>query len=183
LAQQLLVETAARIGADVPFFLSGGTARGRGRGDRIEALPPLATVHLLLGCPPFGSATAEVYRRAAERLTLPGVGVSLAPSEAHKWPENNDFAFMVNDLERVAFEARPELRGFRDALLGAGAKAALLSGSGSTVYGVFREARQASSACAQLESRFADWRLLSTRTVEAAAHVVPQGDQAVGRGP
>jgi 4-diphosphocytidyl-2-C-methyl-D-erythritol kinase len=169
---------AAEIGSDVPFFLEGGTARGTGRGELIEALPPVRRLHLLLGCPPFGTSTAEVYKWASNRLTLPRDGVSLAIPTAHKWPGDNDFAFMVNDLEPVVFEVRPALRNFRDALLGAGAKAAMLSGSGSTVYGVFRGEDQVEAAVSRLGAMYEGWRLLPSRTVAAVAHVVERDDRS-----
>jgi len=169
---------AAEIGSDVPFFLDGGTARGTGRGERIEALPALRPLHLLLGFPPFGTSTAEVYKQASIRLTLPGDGVSLAILKAHKWPGDNDFAFMVNDLEPVVFEMRPALRDFRDALLGVGAKAAMLSGSGSTVYGVFGSEDDIEAAVSRLGNEHEGWRLLSSRTVAAAVHVVERGDKS-----
>ena len=169
---------AAEIGSDVPFFLEGGTARGTGRGERIEALPAVRPLHLLLGCPPFGTSTVEVYQRASTRLTLPGVGVNLAILKAHKWPVDNDFAFMVNDLEPIVFEVRPALRDFRDALLRAGATAAMLSGSGSTVYGVFCGEDEVGTAVSRLGAVFEGWRLLPSRTVAAAAHVVERDDKS-----
>jgi len=169
---------AAGIGSDVPFFLVGATARGTGRGERIEPVPAVRPLHLLLGCPPFGTSTAEVYRRASSRLTLPRDGVNLAIPTAHKWPGDNDFAFMVNDLEPVVFEVRPELRDFRDALLGAGARAAMLSGSGSTVYGVFCGEDEVRAVASRLGAVYRGWRLLPSRTVAAAAHVVERDDKS-----
>ncbi len=163
---------AAELGADVPFFLTGGTARGRGRGDRIERLPFVGGVGFLLGIPPFGISTEEVFARASRRLTLPGIGVSLPRLSAHKWPVENDFAFVVNDLEEVVFRGWPELVRFRGGLLGAGAKRALLSGSGSTVYGIYDEPSKLEEAMDVLKDRFPGWRLVATQAVEAAAHVV-----------
>lgn len=167
-----LLEMAAELGADVPFFLTGGTARGRGRGDRVERLPFLGATLFLLGLPPFGISTAEVFARAATRLTLPGIGVSLPCLSAHKWPVENDFAFVVNDLEAVVFKGWPELVRFRDELLGAGAKRAVMSGSGSTVFGIYEEPGRLEEAMVGLKHRFPGWRLLATQAVEAAAHVV-----------
>jgi 4-diphosphocytidyl-2-C-methyl-D-erythritol kinase len=156
---------AAELGADVPFFLTGGTARGRGRGDRVAPLPFAGDRSIVLGCPPFGVPTAEVFHRVAARLTLPGNGVSVPVLSAHKWPEEKDFGLFGNDLEEVVFAEWPELRGFRDALLKAGAGAALLSGSGSTVFGVFSGPGTADRAVQLLQSRFAGWRVLMTRFV------------------
>jgi len=167
-----LAAMAAELGADVPFFLVGGTARGRGRGDRVEPLPFIGPIRFLLGIPPFGISTAEVFDRVASRLTLPGNGVSLPPLSAHKWPVENDFAFAVNDLEKVVFRGWPELVRFRDDLVGAGAGPALLSGSGSAVFGVFDDPEALRDTLVGLSDRFPGWRLLAVRAVEAAAHVV-----------
>jgi 4-diphosphocytidyl-2-C-methyl-D-erythritol kinase len=156
---------AAELGADVPYFLTGGTARGRGRGDHIEPLAFPGGVPVVLGCPPFGISTAEVFRRCSTRLTLPGNGVSVPLLLAHKWPKGNDFGFLVNDLEAVVFEGWPELEGFRDALLEAGAGAALVSGSGSTVYGVFSGSGSAARGADRVRARFGGWRVLTSRFV------------------
>lgn len=156
---------AVELGADVPFFLTGGTALGRGRGDRVEPLGFAGATPVLLGCPPFGISTEEVFRRAGARLTLPENGVSVGLFSAHKWPGDNDFRLLANDLEGVVFEGWPELKGFRDALLEAGAGAALLSGSGSTVFGVFVGPSSAARAVKRVQTRFPEWRVLMSRFV------------------
>jgi 4-diphosphocytidyl-2-C-methyl-D-erythritol kinase len=156
---------AAELGADVPFFLTGGTARGRGRGDRIEALPFAGGASVVLGFPPFGIPTGEVFRRVATRLTLPRNGVSVRLLSALKWREGKDFGFLANDLEAIVFEGWPELEGFRDALLEAGAGAALLSGSGSAVFGVFQGPEIAARAVLRVQPRFTRWRVMKTRFV------------------
>ena len=161
------LEAAAReLGSDVPYFLTGGTARGRGRGDRVDALPFVGEGAVLLGCPPFGIPTSEVFGRVSARLTRFGNGVSVPILSAHKWPEDNDFGFLANDLEAVVFEGWPELKVFRDALLEAGARAALLSGSGSTVYGVFPGSAAAARAAKPVRTRFPQWRVIETRFVQ-----------------
>jgi 4-diphosphocytidyl-2-C-methyl-D-erythritol kinase len=162
---------AGELGADVPFFLAGGTARGRGRGDRIEPLPFIGDIEMVLGLPPFGIATHEVFAGVRTRLTLPRNGVSLPAVTAHKWPGDNDFSFAANDLERVVFPRWPELRRFRDALLEEGARGALLSGSGSTVYGLLPGTVGPERVVERLTERFPDWTILLTRTVEGGARV------------
>ena len=156
----------------MPFFLTGGTARGRGRGDLIEPLPFVGPIGILLGLPPFGISTQEVFDGVRSQLTLPGIGVSLPPFCGRKWPEDNDFSFVVNDLESVVFGRWPDLRRFRDQLLVEGAGAALMSGSGSTVYGIFREAQGLDQVAGRMKDRFPDWRLLPTRAVEDSVHVI-----------
>jgi len=167
-----LVEMAARLGADVPFFLAGGTARGTGRGDRIEPQPFFGEKPLLLGLPPFGLSTSDVFSRFDAWLTLPRNDVSLPVLSAHKWPKENDFHSAVNDLEGVVFELRPELARFRNALLRERAKSALLSGSGSTVFGLFDDDSVRDLAAERLRESFRGWGLIGVRTVQGAAHVV-----------
>jgi 4-diphosphocytidyl-2-C-methyl-D-erythritol kinase len=164
LARADLEPLARELGADVPFFLHGGTALGRGRGDLVEPLPFAGEHDVLLGSPPFGISTAEVYGRLDAVLTGPRNGVSVPIFSAVKWREQNDFA-VSNDLEDVVFEGWPELKAFRDALLEAGARAALLSGSGSTVYGVFSGPEAAMRAAGSLRAGFPTWRVAATRFV------------------
>jgi len=107
---------AARLGADVPFCLSGGRARVTGIGDRVAPLPYEARSFLLV-LPPFGVDTGSVYRawdelRAAGRLPAPGT--------------------VVNELEAAAVHVEPRLRGWKDALEDATGLGARLAGSGST---------------------------------------------------
>jgi len=167
-----LQAVARELGADVPFFLLGGTARGRGRGDRVEALAAAVGRPMLLGMPPFGISTKQVFARLEARLTLPGNGVNLPIFSWHKLPVGNDFGLAVNELETVVFKGWPELRRFRDGLLDAGAGTALLSGSGSAVYGIFGSTDRLNRAAERLAAQFESWRLLRTRSVESAAHVV-----------
>jgi 4-diphosphocytidyl-2-C-methyl-D-erythritol kinase len=167
-----MLELARELGADVPFFLYGGTARGRGRGDRIEPLEPASERPLLLGLPPFGISTARVFARFSARLTPPGNDVSLRDPSAHKVPVGKDFRLAVNDLEEVVFRDWPELRRFRDALHEAGAEPAMLSGSGSTVFGVFDDEVAMHHAMRRLRAAFEGWRVIATRTVRSAVQVV-----------
>ncbi len=166
---------AGSLGADVPFFLHGGTAIGSGRGDRIEPLPFGGPVPLVLGFPPFGIATREVYERFDAKLTPTGNDVRFDRFTAGKWPRGNDLNSDVNDLEEVVFAGWPELSAFRDALLRCGASRAHLSGSGSTVFGVFQGSDRAEVAQAALGSRFTGWRVLGTRSIPDAAHLVATG--------
>jgi 4-diphosphocytidyl-2-C-methyl-D-erythritol kinase len=171
LSLEELVELGARLGSDVPFFLYGGKARGRGRGELIEPLPQSGEILFLIGIPPFGISTSELFSELRTRLTLPMNGVSLPLFSAHKWQEENDFHIAVNDLETIAFESWPELEIFRDALSRAGASSALLSGSGSAVYGIFRDAEQLNRAAGEMRVGFERWTLIRSRAIDRAAHL------------
>jgi 4-diphosphocytidyl-2-C-methyl-D-erythritol kinase len=149
-----LQAVAEEVGSDVAFFLHGGRARGTGRGEAIEPLPDAPDEFFVLLSPPFGLSTPDVYRAL-------GAGAAGAGSGAA------DGAPDRNDLEAAAERLRPELRVLREALTGAGAVSARLSGSGSTVYGVFPDAAAADGGAARLAGRVvAEIRI--SRTVSRA---------------
>lgn len=189
LRHEELADLAASLGADVPFFLVGGTSYGWGKGERVRPLPALRPTSILLGAPPFPISTAEVYAAHAAKvgtegrldpLTPENPGVTVPPSFL-KLIEENDFGQVRNDLEPTVLEGWPELGRFRSALEGAGARAACVSGSGSTVFGVFEAKSDASRAAESLVERFPGWRLLLARTVGDGVRVVdPEGRKAAG---
>lgn len=131
---------ASALGSDVPFFLLGGRARGTGRGEILTPLPDGPEGWLLLVFPPFSLSTAEVYGAlSAPALTDDAAAINLRGSDPKGGPDRND-------LEPAAESLRGELRRFRSALSGQGAASARLSGSGSTVFGVFGDEESARSA-------------------------------------
>jgi 4-diphosphocytidyl-2-C-methyl-D-erythritol kinase len=172
LGRDELAAIASSLGADVPFFLYGGTAVGTGKGDQVEAIPFAGKKTLLLGFPPVQISTAEVYRRLGANLTLQGNDVNLPGLRGLKLRENKDFGFAVNDLESVVFSGWSDLKRFRDALLEQGGQHAMLSGSGSTVLGVFSDAESMKRAVRQLAGRFKEWRLFETRTIREAIQLI-----------
>jgi 4-diphosphocytidyl-2-C-methyl-D-erythritol kinase len=145
LTQSELLQIAASLGSDVPFFLLGGRARGRGRGEVLTPMPDGPQEWLLLVLPPFSLSTAEVYGRVRARaLTGSPSATKVSGSDIGGGPERND-------LEQAAESLRGELRRIRSALAGAGARSARLSGSGSTVFGTFGTKEAASKAMTSLE--------------------------------
>jgi 4-diphosphocytidyl-2-C-methyl-D-erythritol kinase len=167
-------EVAASLGSDVSFFLTGGTALGTGRGEIVRSLPPIRVRPVVLGLPPFGLATPAVYAALRAPLTPVDAGVTV-PRLFVNFAEGNDFARATNDLEGPAFVVAPELATFRDALSSSGAEPALLSGSGSTVFGLFRDSEVAAEAARALAKRFAGWTIVATTTADRGARIVPRG--------
>jgi 4-diphosphocytidyl-2-C-methyl-D-erythritol kinase len=141
----VLVGLAAELGSDVPFFLSGGMAVGIGRGTELFPLPDTPSRPGLLAVPDVHVSTAEAYRCLSPRLTT--------ESE-----QNKIFSFQsvasaggvsetgCNDFEAVVMEQYPRLRLLKKRLERAGAAPALMSGSGSAVFGLFRTREQAARA-------------------------------------
>lgn len=153
---------AAALGADVPFFLTGGRARGTGRGDRIEPLPDGPDEALLLLIPPFPLATPEVFRAlGAPALTPESAPSNIRGSDPDEFPDRND-------LEPAAESLRNELRELRRRLVAVGARGARLSGSGSTVFGVFGSADEAEAAAERLGPFEDGTRAVVARTLTRA---------------
>jgi len=165
-----LMEIAAAIGSDVPFFAHGTPlALGAGRGDRLTPVPPLPPRSVVLVLPPFSVSTADAYRwldQAREGHVegdlahRPLAGLDGPPPST--WDDVADVA--ANDFEIPVFQRHPELRDIRDALRSLGARPALLAGSGAAVFGVFADAAVADAALAALRSEHPGWRVLHTGT-------------------
>jgi 4-diphosphocytidyl-2-C-methyl-D-erythritol kinase len=132
-------EVAQSLGADVPFFLVGGTARGVGRGDVLEPWPDLPPLAVVLAVPSFGVSTAEAYRwYDASGASASGAG---APDAGASWR-----AWLVgcrNDLEAPVVARHPSILAVKEQLQAAGAIHALMSGSGSSVFGLFETTARA----------------------------------------
>jgi 4-diphosphocytidyl-2-C-methyl-D-erythritol kinase len=163
----LLREVAAGVGSDVPFFLSGGTALGLGRGEEIYPLVDLPQHWVVIVRPPFGVSTAEAYawydedRAAGVREPRGELQVLPVP-----WPTRA--AQMINDLEPPVVRRHPEIASIKAALKEAGAVAAAMSGSGSAVFGLFRTRPSAARAVGPLGRSGA--RAVLTRTLSRAEH-------------
>ncbi len=139
-----LVPVAARLGADVPFFLEGGTALGEGRGDVVSPLPDLPPYQVCLVLAPYECSTAEIYRRWDS--TSPSRSLGPQGKEEQRLPDEpgEERPLTVqNDLQGVVFGLYPELEARLSLLRGGGAVAAALSGSGPTLFGLFRSREEA----------------------------------------
>ena len=135
-----LMEIAAGLGADVPFFLLGGRALGIGKGDEIYPLPDIPKLTLLIVSPrDIHVPTPDAYRwlHAPElaSLTKSAANHKLFEFCALCWSAQGER--LSNDFEEAVFRRHPRLNKIRRALLQAGASEALLAGSGSAVFGVF----------------------------------------------
>ncbi len=145
-----LLELAAVIGSDVPFCLQGGTQLAEGRGERLHPLPPLSDCIFVLCQPPFGSSTPALFRAIddAPPSQRPDFEVLLAAIRDLK-------AFapkMVNVFEPLLAREYPIINMLKENLLAHGALGAMLTGTGSVVFGLFTDAVKAASACAALQT-------------------------------
>jgi len=157
-----IADVAATLGADVPFFLAGGTALGLGRGDEIYPLADMPRHWIVLLIPGFGVSTSEAYGWwDAERELARGPIVREAQYVPGPWPSRS--AQMINDLEIPIARHHPEIDQMKAALRRAGAVAAAMSGSGSAVFGLFQKRRDAAVAVRTLSG--SGWQALLTESL------------------
>ncbi len=135
-----LEKIALSLGADVPFFIRCRPARARGIGERLQPLRGLPYFWAVIGFPGFPVSTAWAYRKLRTKLTKPIVNTSIANP-----PKNFDelTSLLVNDLESVTLKRYPEIGCLKEGLLREGAARVLMSGSGSSVFGIFKSQRAA----------------------------------------
>jgi 4-diphosphocytidyl-2-C-methyl-D-erythritol kinase len=155
LSPQKLHQTAAALGADVPFFLEDGPMWGEGTGTRLRATAvDLTGFTLLLICPKATVSTAWAYKawdRSLEEETLSGQNVLTPSLVKDKVFVSASYLFgLFNSLESAVFPAYPGLREIKEQCLKLGAAGALMSGSGASVFALFRDSGQAENAARML---------------------------------
>ena len=165
LSEGQLAELGVRLGADVPFFVRSEAAySARGIGELLAPVPGLTGGYVLLVNPGFAVSTRWVYENLA--LTSRGNPYILAPNSGaltsgNSGPESIDFhtapqACFVNDLEAVTIASHPVIGEIKQALVDFGARVALMSGSGPTVFGCFLRFSEAQSACRHFQNIYPD---------------------------
>lgn len=135
--EELLV-LGQRIGMDVPFFFAGGAAEARGRGDELEYFN-LPAMSIIIHHPGYPISTRWAYGNVGLNLTKEESWIKIL----RRGLVAQDFVdikkHLVNDFESLVFRTYPELQSIKEDFLARGAKAALLSGSGSCVYAIVDE--------------------------------------------
>jgi 4-diphosphocytidyl-2-C-methyl-D-erythritol kinase len=165
-----LAEVGLSVGSDVPFFLFGGAAWAAGRGERLvrARVPPLDLVLVYPRDPALAIRAGDAYRwlDAARQGSIP-------------WPiRRRPFSLtqVGNDLEAGCVDRHPSLRPLMGRLGNLGASKVIMSGSGPTVFGIFRAPRAAVEAARAIESKegvAADVQVLVARTRAAHPRVTP----------
>lgn len=157
LAMEKLLEIAAALGSDVPFFLFGGTALGVGRGVELYPLAELAAEPLLVVSPGLHVATGPAYQALGRGLTFPESSRSInsfrafvrALSETRSAAAAS--AFSANDFEAVVSSQYPLLKTIRGKLSRLEAAGVRMTGSGSAVFALFRSSQERERARRVLE--------------------------------
>ena len=157
-----LEEASLELGADVPFCIRGGTALAEGKGERLTPLPDLSGIHVVLCRPDFLCSTQELFR-AIDRLKIrlkPDVSgmVKAVEDQDLQGVTRRMFNVFESALNRSQAEQVRDLKGL---LLDAGALGAVMTGTGSGVFGLFADPDSAESAAARLRTL----RIMARHTV------------------
>ena len=170
-----LIDLATRLGADVPFFLIGGCAEATGTGTNLCSVTDVQPTPLIVITPNATVSTATAYA-SLNRGSLTTSESDSILSSSFARPVSGDSAqwSLHNDFEVVIFEIEPEIRRAKTALLDAGARGALLAGSGSSVFGIFDDEAARDRALSSLRSE-AGWRIFSCRTLSRAEYLQALG--------
>lgn len=157
-----LLPVAASLGADVPFFLIGGTAIGTGRGDELYPVDDADRLGVVIIKPSFGVATKDAYRWLDEDRAngLPETATARTREVHLGWP--TDPVVIANDLEAPVARRQPEVLDIIEACYREGAQVAAMTGSGSAVFALFNE-QIAPKAAKGLQRP--EWLVLLTRTL------------------
>ncbi len=131
-SKESLSQIAAKVGADVAFFLTGGTALVEGIGEQVSPIAEFGSgMHIVVVKPPCGVSTAVAY------AALDAIQVRHSAQATKRWPCSG----FSNDFEDVVFAMFPQIQAARRMLLDLGAEAVHLCGSGSAVFGTSIEPR------------------------------------------
>lgn len=159
-----LLQFASKLGSDVAYCFSGASlALGWGRGERMVVLPPLPPAPILLLVPPVPVNTAEAYRWIAEARQNQGRRGAVAMDLESLGSWGNVGRLAGNDFESPVFARLPAVRAAFEAVVGTKPLACRMSGSGSTIFGVYRNPRDRDDAAMMLGRKLG--RAIATETM------------------
>ncbi len=170
-SMEKLTELGSKLGSDVPFFLTGGTALGLGRGTELYALPDLTEEPILVVAPSVHVATGPAYQALGRSLTFTGMSSSINSFQAfvrtleQARSAKAAGALSANDFEAVVTRQYPQLKTIQGKLWGFGLrKQARMTGSGSAFFAIFESERERDRARGLLEG---------DRVFQGASRVLP----------
>ena len=161
-----LQRIAAELGSDVPFFLHGGVAIGTGTGSTIEPIKDMENRGMIIVTPYFAVSTAAAYATLAAP-TLTKLRAESTLTNYHSAAQEGFEA--VNDLEKTVFAAFPEIGIAKNRLLELGAKTALMSGSGASVFGIFDNEETRQTALKALGEQ-TNWRSFAVAAISRSKY-------------
>ena len=153
LSNNQLRALATQLGADVPFFIDGGTAYATGRGEIIEPFSLPIPFWIAVVTPPVHISTAWAYNHLAPKRNGKGSGLQAKLAKQISNPQKLTSAIQ-NDFESLVFQTYPELNRIKEKLNESGAVFSLMSGSGSSIYGFFEGEKTAIDALSSFPKNY-----------------------------
>lgn len=161
LSEPSLLQLTAKIGSDVPFFILGECCIATGRGDELVKTNPIVQDPMVLVCPEEHISTSWAYKNIGNYpLTSNLENVNFKDSLSGGLRDSVTRALLSNDFESLVFSTFPALAEVKRFLLDSGAYYASLSGSGSSIYGVFESLKLAKKAHKQIVTRGSKYLLI-----------------------
>ena len=159
-------DLAMELGADVLFFTAGGRCLATGIGASLYALEegPRQSLIIITPCARVSTPTAYAALNAGSLTTVDAMPILSSSFERHFTSDSSQWPEPHNDFERVIFEMEPEIERAKNALLEAGARSALLAGSGSSVFGVCDDEVTRDRVLDNLTSEVG-WKIFSCETL------------------
>ena len=159
LSEKTLRTLSLRLGADIPFFFKEQACLVTGIGETLDSIEIPSTFSLVIAFPGYPISTAKVYQAIDSELTNPEAQVKMPASLG----EGKGRWRLVNDLEIPVFAWYPSLRDMCNKLKGLGALEARMTGSGSSIFGIFGEETRAKAAVDALRTQAPEWRFFLAR--------------------
>ncbi len=161
LSTKSLIAISARLGADVPYCIAGGTARAQGIGEKLTPLKPFGDVAVVVVKPCISISTPWAYR-SLDHDNMDHPDTEAAAEAIERGERNAVYGLMGNSFEKSIFRKYPEIESIKQRLIAFGADGALMSGSGSTVFGIFEDEARAKEAYQYYEGKYKE--VFLTRT-------------------
>lgn len=171
-----LIHIGAKIGADVPFFLVGGTALAQGIGEKLTPLEDRKEKKIDVIIPPVHVSTPLIFSRFV--LTSRPI-----KSKIDTFIKSGDHTILENDLEKVTFELFPKVGIMKEKMKALDYDLVLMSGSGSAVFGVYAKTREAQQELSVLKHLFPNARVCLTRTIGRQNYLDRIGASPSGKAP
>lgn len=153
LSQQELMDRGVKLGADVPYCIMRGTVLAEGIGEILSPLPPMPKCQILIAKPLVSVSTKAIYeaidsKEIEDHPDIDGIIEGLKKQDLNKIASS-----MGNVLEKVTIDMHPEIAQIKNCMLENGALGAMMSGSGPTVFGIFRSRRAAQEAYEKVKAQ------------------------------
>ena len=151
LDRRQLEELACRVGSDVAFCVAGGTALAQGRGEILEDLPPMPDCFFVIAKPAFSISTPELFQKLDQKPLRRHPDTAGLVRAVEQGELTELCRRLYNVFEDVSDRRMRTVREIKNHLLDHGALGAIMTGTGSAVFGVFPERKSAEAACRTLE--------------------------------